>query len=98
LDARFAWPEGVDFHRTRDAARISGLISSGADWRWCPDGGLELVKEDGLTWCLSPAYSRCLMAERLLPIGVLMAAQSAHGHAEGRPLPNQNIEGGINDQ
>jgi hypothetical protein len=68
------WPEGIDFHLTRDAARISGLISSGADWRWCPNGGLDLVKEDGLTWSLSPTYSRRLQAEHLLPADVLEAA------------------------
>lgn len=96
--ASFAWPEGVDFHLTRDAARISGLISSGGDWRWCPDGGLEIVKEDGLTWCLSPTYSRRLVAERLLPTGVLTAAQFTRGHAAASPVPNPDIEGGLNDQ
>lgn len=69
-----SWPEGVDSFLTRDAARLSGLISNGCDWRWCSDGGLDVVKDDGLTWSLSPAHSRRLLAEGLLPPPVLEAA------------------------
>ena len=68
------WPEGADYFLTRDATRISGLISTGCDWRWCPDGGLEIVKENGLLWAMSPTYSRRLEAARLLPAAVLEAA------------------------
>lgn len=71
---QFPWPEGVDFHLTRDAARVSGLISGGCDWRWCPDGGLEIVSDKGLLWALSPIYSRRLQGAQLLPPDVLEAA------------------------
>lgn len=62
------WPAGVDWHLTRSAARLSGLVAGGAEWRWCPAGGLDVVQEDdGRMWCLSPGTAARLRAERLLP-------------------------------
>ncbi|WP_301590692.1 hypothetical protein [Sabulicella glaciei] len=60
----------MDWHLTWDAARLSGLVSAGAEWRWCPAGGLDVTKPDGLLWCLSPEMVARLRAERLLPEAV----------------------------
>jgi hypothetical protein len=52
---------------TRDAVRLSGYVAARCDWRWCPAGGLEVLKPDGLAWCLSPVTVARLRVAGLLP-------------------------------
>ncbi len=68
------WPAGVDWHLTRDAARLSGLVAAGCEWRWCPAGGLDVVQDDGRMWCLSPGTAARMRAQRLLPDAVMAEA------------------------
>jgi hypothetical protein len=60
------WPEGVDYHLTRDAARLSGLIAAGCGWRSCPAGGLDVTLPDGRLLLISPATVARLREARLL--------------------------------
>jgi hypothetical protein len=68
------WPEGVDWHLTRDAARLSGLVAHGADWRWCASGALEVVQPNGARWTLLPARAADLLQASLLPAAIEEAA------------------------
>jgi hypothetical protein len=68
------WPEGVDWHLTRDAARLSGLVAHGADWQWCSGGSLEVVRPNGVVWTLLPARAAALLQASLLPQAIAEAA------------------------
>jgi hypothetical protein len=68
------WPQGVDWHLTRDAARLSGLVAHGASWRWCPGGALEVVQPHGARWTLLPARAAALLQASLLPEAIVEAA------------------------
>jgi hypothetical protein len=72
--ATSVWPEGVDWHLTRDAAHLSGLVAHGADWRWCADLALEVVQPNGAVWTLLPVRVEALFQASLLPEAVARAA------------------------
>lgn len=71
------WQDGVDWHLTHLAARVSGLVAAGAEWRWCPMGALDVVKPDGMLLCISPATAARLWAAELLPEAVMSAKNLA---------------------
>jgi hypothetical protein len=68
------WPEGADYQLTRIAARLSGLIAAGCDWRRCPAGGLDVRLPDGWLVLVSPGTVARLREARLLPAAVACGA------------------------
>ena len=65
------WPDCVDFHLTRQAAQLSGLIAHGATWRLRPDGSLDLWQADGGEYLSIAAWRMAqLRAAELLPEGL----------------------------
>lgn len=65
--ARFDWPDCVDYWLTHDAVRLAGILNLGGTARVCPNGGLDVWREDGRYLGISADLAGRLRLARLLP-------------------------------